>query len=1148
MDVIEPVVDIVKDVVPTVKKYAKCQICHNDYVNEFKEMQTKLERQRKDVAEGLHTHLMQCGKIAMQEVEAWLKEADQETDEKVVEDLICKGGYFTYIFSSRKLDKRTQSLTEGIFRQGEKYTSAESRLLKLAADYGDAESQLWKLQPALRVKGLPTTKPPFFDGTNYNYWKNRMKVFMLANVPKAWIVTMKGPYVPMKVVGESEVPKEEVEWNDEDLVTHEGISQVKESKINRLIHMYELFKMKSEESIQDMYTRLNDIVINLKALGKVYPSQEVVRKVLRSLPKNWEAKKTAIEESKDLNTLKLEDLIGKLMTYEIEVQADCGVEVVEKKKKNVAFKASNQKEESEDDVCNDESSNEEDITKLVSKEVKKYMKKSLKGTSSRRNKEIHYSRGRICSDDDDRGKPSKKYIKCYECNKMGHYRNECPQLKKGEGKNKKSMKKKAFAATWSDDEASSTESESSLENGVANLCFMAQEDSNNDEEVNSNFFSSINESSFEYSYDDLCKVLDCSMNDIKRLGNENLALTKTISLLKNEIVSLSKQNEVLVKENASLNGEIASLKNEESNNALKKENEDAKKENEDLNKENEGHFAYVCPLKRLIAQVKMSKYCKVSKLGLHLRLENVQRAGCGGVESQLWKLQRALRQKWENSWNSNSPPSWSTLSQQRQEQLKLRQKDLEAKLETQLMQCGKIASMEVKDWLKRKIEELKQIFEQGEIYTNAGESLVTDVYLIERGATIFKEMQEQLKLRQKDIEAKLETSLLQPKKMASNEVKNWMEKASQQIDIKVEDLISQGECSSPSNLWKKIEELKQILEQGKEFTNAGVVLVIDDHSIKGFPLPIEKCGGKDDIQEKILEWLKGDKVTRIAVSGMGVSKDFNITVQQKKKFDILKFQKKIASSLKLEQEPDPENETKLAALISQRLGQEDVGIYNPVGNNGCKLVLTTRSKDVAHAMDCNVIHVNPLPPDEALALFLEKIGNYEIQKEELIEYWIEEGLIYKEGKTREAMNWKGHDILDKLVDNCLLELVGGKEYCVSMHDLLREMALEISPQFLVKAGIALEKLPEESEWRENLLKVSLMENHITKIPSSMLSPKCPILTTLLLSNNQISTIPEAFFEHMPGLKILDLFNNWELTRLPSSVSKLEKLTTLLLLN
>ncbi|GKV41208.1 hypothetical protein SLEP1_g48774 [Rubroshorea leprosula] len=368
-----------------------------------------------------------------------------------------------------------------------------------------------QFQASQPLEGLSTTKPPFFDGTNYNYWKNRMKVFMLANVPKARIVTMKGPYVPMKVVGESEVPKEEVEWNDKDLVkiminnkainmlqralnptefhrvsgcdtakemwdmlevTHEGTSQVKESKINRLLYMYELFKMKPEESIQDMYTRLNDIVTNLKALGKVYPSQEVVRKVLKSLPKNWEAKKTAIEESKDLNTLKLEDLIGKLMTYEIKVQVDGGVEGVEKKKKDVAFKASNQKENSEDDA-----SDGENISTLISREVRRFMKKNIKSKLEKR----------------DEGESTKRSVKCYECNKMGHYRNECPKLKKGERKNKKSMKKKAFTTTWSNDETSSTESESSLENGVANLCFMAQEDSYNDEEVNSNFSNSINE-------------------------------------------------------------------------------------------------------------------------------------------------------------------------------------------------------------------------------------------------------------------------------------------------------------------------------------------------------------------------------------------------------------------------------------------------------------------------------------------------------------------------------------------------------------------------------------------------------------------------------------------------------------------------------
>ncbi|GLT28088.1 hypothetical protein SLA2020_030440 [Shorea laevis] len=65
-----------------------------------------------------------------------------------------------------------------------------------------------QFQASQPLEGLSTTKPPFFDGTNYNYWKNRMMVYMLANLPKTWVVTMRGPYVPMKIVGEREVPKD----------------------------------------------------------------------------------------------------------------------------------------------------------------------------------------------------------------------------------------------------------------------------------------------------------------------------------------------------------------------------------------------------------------------------------------------------------------------------------------------------------------------------------------------------------------------------------------------------------------------------------------------------------------------------------------------------------------------------------------------------------------------------------------------------------------------------------------------------------------------------------------------------------------------------------------------------------------------------
>ena len=67
-------------------------------------------------------------------------------------------------------------------------------------------------------------------------------------------------------------------------VIHEKTNQVKETKINMLVHKYKLFKMEPTESITSMYTRFKDIVNNLKNLGKVYTDADLCRKILRSLP------------------------------------------------------------------------------------------------------------------------------------------------------------------------------------------------------------------------------------------------------------------------------------------------------------------------------------------------------------------------------------------------------------------------------------------------------------------------------------------------------------------------------------------------------------------------------------------------------------------------------------------------------------------------------------------------------------------------------------------------------------------------------------------------------------------------------------------------------------------------------------------------
>ncbi|KAM1362876.1 hypothetical protein ACFX2H_027646 [Malus domestica] len=73
-----------------------------------------------------------------------------------------------------------------------------------------------------------------------------------------------------------------------------------------------------------------------KALGLGKPIEEttVVQKILRCLPKRFQAEKAVIQEFQDLNKIKLRKLVGKLITYEMELDMD---ESDSKKRKEVAF-------------------------------------------------------------------------------------------------------------------------------------------------------------------------------------------------------------------------------------------------------------------------------------------------------------------------------------------------------------------------------------------------------------------------------------------------------------------------------------------------------------------------------------------------------------------------------------------------------------------------------------------------------------------------------------------------------------------------------------------------------------------------------------------------------------------------------------------
>ena len=75
--------------------------------------------------------------------------------------------------------------------------------------------------------------------------------------------------------------------------------------------------MEEDESFDEFYAKLKDIVNSAFNLGETIPKPKIVRKVLRSLPKRFHAKIIAIEELKDIDKIPLTELVGNLQTYEL---------------------------------------------------------------------------------------------------------------------------------------------------------------------------------------------------------------------------------------------------------------------------------------------------------------------------------------------------------------------------------------------------------------------------------------------------------------------------------------------------------------------------------------------------------------------------------------------------------------------------------------------------------------------------------------------------------------------------------------------------------------------------------------------------------------------------------------------------------------
>ncbi|GJW51695.1 hypothetical protein Tco_0093046 [Tanacetum coccineum] len=213
-----------------------------------------------------------------------------------------------------------------------------------------------------------------------------------------------------------------------------GNNQVKANKIDLLVQQYEQFTIPKEESIDNAFAKFNTIITSLKAFDEGFSSKNCVRKFLRALHLKWRAKVMAIEESKNLTTLPLDELIGNTKVYEEVIKKDFET-VKGKKEQSRSFALKVKKEVSDEDSSSSDSEDEEYA--MAVKEFKKFFNRQGRFVRQPRGDRKTFQRSR----NDGYGKSKRK---CFRCSDPNYLIGECSKLPKNNNQ-------RAFiGGAWSD--------------------------------------------------------------------------------------------------------------------------------------------------------------------------------------------------------------------------------------------------------------------------------------------------------------------------------------------------------------------------------------------------------------------------------------------------------------------------------------------------------------------------------------------------------------------------------------------------------------------------------------------------------------------------------------------------------------------------
>ncbi|GJY49640.1 zf-CCHC domain-containing protein [Tanacetum coccineum] len=170
-------------------------------------------------------------------------------------------------------------------------------------------------------------------------------------------------------------------------------------------------KSKNDMPLRDKF---NTIITSLKALDESFSSRNHVRKFLRALPTKWRPKVTTIEESKDLSTLPLNELIGNLKVYEVVLENNLEAYKVKKEKYKYLALKSRKVSSDEEESC---SGSDEEYAMAV-RDFKKFFRRRGKFVRQPHDDKRNFQKVK----EDKKGKEDRR---CFKCGDPNHFISNC---------------------------------------------------------------------------------------------------------------------------------------------------------------------------------------------------------------------------------------------------------------------------------------------------------------------------------------------------------------------------------------------------------------------------------------------------------------------------------------------------------------------------------------------------------------------------------------------------------------------------------------------------------------------------------------------------------------------------------------------------